>query len=1205
MSQHKESCVRVSVRLKGIWASALVASFAVIQTPAMTYGQTNAATAAQTTASQASIAGEANNDEAAKKVLLRARQALAQSELQRAADLLGQASSMQANFEALGDSPATIQSLIDRQNQLVAMAERRDPEYNAGAASFFLVQAEALLYYQDFDNAETLINHARKFDVEFNDRTGDPDRLAKLLEVSRASVQKQTPAPASDAVAETRRLLSMAQLAFDKGQINEAKALVDDAKKLKVDETQFAANEMRTWQMELKIQKVLGGSSTPDTTITSGTKFDPSVKATQFEMEDENVAQASYDPTKDTTRNIQVGFSDVRQEAATNGTFAPIPSTPMDYYRAGLKAIADQNPEEARNYLIRAWEGRLELDDVTQQSIQDQLARLNVKNSNAKPASANLQRGQKAVEAFRVLQKEVFSERMAAEQLLKKSPRQALEKLAMVRNRIGQSQLDAAQQSPLLKMVDRDMEEFQKYIEENLADIETEERNRENKSIVERRRQRRADVERQLQSLVEDYNRLTDEQRFAEAEVIASQAYDLAPDSEIAVLLHEKAQFKRRIAQHELIKARKEAAFLDATASSNAAAITDVTTENPWAISDPERFASRGVQRMQRLEANKYNSEAEARIWNLLKNEQVQGDYRGSLRDALQQLATTSGVNIIMDEIALSTAQINSDTQVNVPINAPISLRSALQILLEQKGLVFEVDNEVIKVTTKEAQSTNLEAKTYYIGDLVMPLDTPRNPMAMDWMSPSRSMGLGGGSMNVQNAVTSQPQSQMALAQQLGGGLPGLGNPMAGGYGSNNGPQRGEALYNTQGSRQLGGVTINDFEPLLDLIRTTIDQEGWRLGGGGEASILPYVQNLSLVVSAPQETQDKIQDLLRKLRELNDVQIVVEVRFVTLQDNFFERVGIDFDFSINDNTQGVTTTATGDQVLVGGGSGVVGRQPVETTPFTPTQDFDIGFLQGNFNAAEPLFGGFTAASAASFGFAILSDIEVFFLLQASKGNNRTNITQAPTVTMFNGQSASVSDFASRPFVTSVIPVVGDFAVAHQPVITLLPDGTNLNVQAVVSSDRQFVKLRLVPYFTQVTEVNTFTFNGSQETERTTNSVLDDLLDIVDGGANADGGNEELLTRQTGITVQQPVLAVTNVSTVVSVPDGGTVLMGGIKRMREGRNESGVPFLSNIPYVNRLFKNVGIGHETQHLMMMVTPRIIIQKEIEEDTVGGRN
>jgi general secretion pathway protein D len=65
-----------------------------------------------------------------------------------------------------------------------------------------------------------------------------------------------------------------------------------------------------------------------------------------------------------------------------------------------------------------------------------------------------------------------------------------------------------------------------------------------------------------------------------------------------------------------------------------------------------------------------------------------------------------------------------------------------------------------------------------------------------------------------------------------------------------------------------------------------------------------------------------------------------------------------------------------------------------------------------------------------------------------------------------------------------------------------------------------------------------------------------------------------------------------------VPDGGTVLLGGIKRLSEGRNEFGVPILSKLPYINRLFKNVGIGRDTSSLMMMVTPRIIIQEEEEE-------
>jgi len=42
----------------------------------------------------------------------------------------------------------------------------------------------------------------------------------------------------------------------------------------------------------------------------------------------------------------------------------------------------------------------------------------------------------------------------------------------------------------------------------------------------------------------------------------------------------------------------------------------------------------------------------------------------------------------------------------------------------------------------------------------------------------------------------------------------------------------------------------------------------------------------------------------------------------------------------------------------------------------------------------------------------------------------------------------------------------------------------------------------------------------------------------------------------------------------------------------------VPLLSKVPYVNRLFRNVGIDRSTDSLMMMVTPRIIIQEEEEE-------
>ena len=59
-----------------------------------------------------------------------------------------------------------------------------------------------------------------------------------------------------------------------------------------------------------------------------------------------------------------------------------------------------------------------------------------------------------------------------------------------------------------------------------------------------------------------------------------------------------------------------------------------------------------------------------------------------------------------------------------------------------------------------------------------------------------------------------------------------------------------------------------------------------------------------------------------------------------------------------------------------------------------------------------------------------------------------------------------------------------------------------------------------------------------------------------------------------------------------------MLLGGVKRLREERKEFGVPILSKVPMINRLFRNIGIGRTTDSLMLMVTPRIIILEEEEE-------
>ena len=266
----------------------------------------------------------------------------------------------------------------------------------------------------------------------------------------------------------------------------------------------------------------------------------------------------------------------------------------------------------------------------------------------------------------------------------------------------------------------------------------------------------------------------------------------------------------------------------------------------------------------------------------------------------------------------------------------------------------------------------------------------------------------------------------------------------------------------------------------------------------------------------------------------------------------------------------------------------------------PTADLDIQFNNGSFGVV-PAFGAPDPGALSSIGFAILSDIEAFFFLQAAQGDERTNVMQAPKVTLFDGQIATISDQSQRPFVTSITPVVGDFAVAQQPVIVVLNEGTQLNVQGIVSDDKRFVRLTLVPFFSQIGDVDTFTFEGTRRTRRSSREEEDTN---GDGVVNEDDAvnSEEEEDFISGSTVQLPTFAFTQVSTTVSVPDGGTILLGGIKRLSEGRTERGVPMLSKIPYVNRLFRNVAVGRDANSLMLMVTPRIIIQEEEEFAQTG---
>jgi general secretion pathway protein D len=706
------------------------------------------------------------------------------------------------------------------------------------------------------------------------------------------------------------------------------------------------------------------------------------------------------------------------------------------------------------------------------------------------------------------------------------------------------------------------------------------EENRQVIDLIENDRTKTFEMQQKMAELVEQFNDLLDEERFAEAEVIARQFRELDPDSEITRLVTTKSKFLRRLERNQSIADAKEDGFVTNMLDVDDASRVNVSDAHPIDFGDTKRWDELKKSRLELLEMQERRlSPVEIEIQNTLKKPVDVNFNNRPLKEVLDTLASLSGVNIYADPQGLAAEGVTSDTPVNITLTKEVSLESALNLILEPLRLSYVIQNEVLRITSEQLRDSNVHPRVYNVADLVIPIPNFIPGYNIGLPSAIReahnSLGYGGAIQPVSMAPLTLstndlqgggPTSASSLAQiNSYGGLP---------QGSHSRPSQSPGY----GPGSMGGAALADFDTLIQLITSTIKPDTWdEVGGPG--AIEEFPTNLSLVISQTQDVHEQIADLLEQLRRLQDLQVTIEVRFITLNDNFFERIGVDFDFDVDDNVTALPSDDSGPSVAIGLGP-----------DGNPTPDFDFSFTQDSFGVTVPAFGGYSGANAANFGFAILSDIEAFFLVQAATGSDRNNVLSAPKVTLFNGQLASVSDVSQRPFVTSLIPVVGDFAAAHQPVIVVLSEGTSLGVQAVVSSDRRFVRLTLVPMFSQIGEVEEFTFDGKTTTNTGSN--------VVDAAGEPTGSKDNTITTTEGTTVQLPTFSFTTVSTTVSVPDGGTVLLGGIKRLSESRVEQGVPMLNKLPYVNRLFKNVGIGRDTQSLMLMVTPRIIIQEEEEE-------
>ena len=544
-----------------------------------------------------------------------------------------------------------------------------------------------------------------------------------------------------------------------------------------------------------------------------------------------------------------------------------------------------------------------------------------------------------------------------------------------------------------------------------------------------------------------------------------------------------------------------------------------------------------------------------------------------------------TGTNIVTDTVALDEASIQMDSPLTLKVES-ISLKSALNLLLNQAKLTYVIQDEVLKITTLENAKGKLKIVTYPVADLVVPIENHSLPAVADFnaaitrhITPTNSYNSGPvpflGPYSLKQGEVVSPTTLGSGAGGSSFGTQGGGNSGFGG--GQNGPHSQKD-------------TLEDL--LIRLIQHTVEPNSWS-EVGGKGTVQYYPIGLALVVNQTPDIQEQIQDLLAALRRLQDQEVAIEMRLVSVSEAFFEYLNVNFDINITNNNARYAPQLITQQFTPAGQINAFqpngffsGLTPAGT--FTP--DLGVPIKNSSSQFALPPFGSFPGTLGAdgglSLGLAFLSDIQVFMFMEAAQGDRRFNVMQAPKITVFNGQNAFLQVQDAQYFLTSVNIVPFGSQLVFQPQNTPVFFGLALNVTPVVSADRRFVRLNLNPQLTNLVSATV----PLVPVQIPVNDLFQD---------NIQSNQPKIL--QT--VFQQPAASTITLNTTVVIPDGGTVLLGGMKTLSEGRNEYGPPILSKIPYINRLFKNVGYGREAQSLMVMVTARIIINEEEEQIFLGN--
>ncbi len=345
-----------------------------------------------------------------------------------------------------------------------------------------------------------------------------------------------------------------------------------------------------------------------------------------------------------------------------------------------------------------------------------------------------------------------------------------------------------------------------------------------------------------------------------------------------------------------------------------------------------------------------------------------------------------------------------------------------------------------------------------------------------------------------------------------------------------------------------------------------------------------------LIATQTPRNLERIRNILGRYHEVRQVEI--EAKFMEVQQGALEEFGVQWNLakkntqhsgagksdyrtsnrSINDafSFQGGTQSL---QISSPGSTSAVDGVPVTSTGTELTLPVNAPTIPGTVSLGA-------GASALASLTGIIGEFDVNAIVRALAQKSGTELLSAPKLTVLSGSLATITVAQELRYPQSYGQIQSQVGTGSNS------GGGSAGVSITSGTPQEFttrnvgVELRVTPTV--------------EEDDHSVSLDLNPKVTEFEGFVEY-GGPSVAISGGTTVTVPpgfyQPIFAVREVTTRVTLWDGATLVMGGLTREDVKKVSDKVPVLGSLPFVGRLFRSEGESSQKRNLLIFVTANLV--------------